>query len=50
MKELAKPSNNVYATKKYLKEKLQLKYKQNIFLQKWMGSQVLSALEILQTL
>ena len=28
MKELAKPSTNVYATEKYLKEKLQLKYKQ----------------------
>ena len=32
MKELAKPSTNVCATKKYLKEKLQLKYKQNVYL------------------
>ena len=31
MKDFAEPSTNVYATKKYLKEKLQLKYKQNIF-------------------
>ena len=36
MKELAKPSTNVYATKKYLKEKR--------------GNQMLSALEIWQTL
>ena len=46
MKELAKPSTNVCATKKYLKEKLQLKYKQNVYLFIYFFSEINSKLDV----